>query len=74
MAADDRLRDLEVEVAVELEIARSGQADGAACTSPAEWAFDPTEIERDQIGLGMLLGAVQALECDPAAEPTAELD
>jgi hypothetical protein len=57
------LHKLEVEVEAELELAESSesQAPGA---SPAEWLFDPADVEREEVGLRNLLGAVEALELD----------
>jgi hypothetical protein len=31
----------------------------------SEWLVDPTEVERDQVALRSLLGAVEALEAEP---------
>ena len=36
----------------------------AAVLPPSEWTVDPAEVERDEIGLRSLLGAVEALEGD----------
>ena len=58
------LHRLEIEVQLELEIARSSHLDASIEGSPADWLFDPTDVEREQVGLGSLLGAVEALAAD----------
>jgi hypothetical protein len=32
--------------------------------SPTEWLFDPTDVEREEVGLRSLLAGVEALESD----------
>jgi hypothetical protein len=66
MPADEGqfLHRLEVEVEVEVGMAGSSHGEEALGTSPAEWLFDPTDVEREEVGLGSLLGAVEALESD----------
>ncbi len=58
------LHKLEIEVEAELVIAESSESGEALGASPAEWLFDPTDIEREEVGLRSLLGAVEALELD----------
>ncbi len=58
------LHKLEAEVEAELAMARSSHPEEALDVSPAEWLFDPTDVEREEIGLSSLLGAVEALESD----------
>jgi hypothetical protein len=58
------LNRLEVEVQLEVEIARSSRQDDLVEVYPADWLFDPTDVEREQVGLDSLLGAVEALEPD----------
>jgi len=55
------LHELEVEVAEELRIAQSGDPVDAEA-SPETWLFDPTDLERNEIGLRDLLGAVRVME------------
>lgn len=57
------LHKLEVEVEEELALAESSESP-ALGSSPSEWLFDPADIERQQVGLRNLLGAVEALELD----------
>ncbi|HZC27589.1 MAG TPA: CBS domain-containing protein [Actinopolymorphaceae bacterium] len=63
---------LEVEVEAELGMARSSHPEEVLGESPAEWLFDPTDVQREEIGLRSLLGAVEALEGD--AQPDREAD
>jgi hypothetical protein len=63
------LHKLETEIEAELAIAHPSQLDDALRTSPAEWLFDPTDLEREEIGLRNLLGAVEALESDSQRTP-----
>jgi hypothetical protein len=60
------LHELEVEVKTELDVVGSSSSlEEAGEASPAEWLFDPIDVEREQVGLGNLLGAIRALEDDP---------
>jgi hypothetical protein len=64
-APDDEhefLEELRVEVEVELVEAESSHPEEAAQLPVTEWMFDPTDVEREEIGLRGLLGAVEALE------------
>jgi hypothetical protein len=58
------LHNLEVEVETELVIAQSSHPEEELGGSPAEWLFDPADVEREEIGLRSVLGAVEALERD----------
>ena len=60
------LHKLEVEVEAELVVAESSESEETFATSPTEWLFDPADIEREEVGLRNLLGAVEALELDSA--------
>ena len=51
---------LEIEVEEELDLARAGEP--AEIGEPATWLIDPTDVERDEIGLRNILGAVSSLE------------
>ena len=55
---------LEVEVETELDLARSSHPEEELGISPVEWLFDPTDVEREEVGLGNLLSAAEALETD----------
>lgn len=63
------LNQLEIEVEAELTIARSAHADQQFGSDPAEWAYDPTDVEREEVGLRSLLGAITALEADSRSTP-----
>jgi len=56
---------LEAEVALELDITRSSDRTELADETPAEWLFDPEDVERQEIGLENIQGALQALEVEP---------
>jgi hypothetical protein len=56
------LASLESEVVTELAIAHSDRPDAAFAVPPEEWLFDPTDLERQEVGLRNLLGAVETLE------------
>jgi hypothetical protein len=56
------LHELESEVTLELGIVRSSDAPEATGESPTEWLFDPADVEREQIGLRNIQGALEALE------------
>ncbi len=58
------LHKLETEVEVELVMVQSSHPEEEFGVSPAEWLFDPTDVEREEVGLRNLLGAVEALEQD----------
>lgn len=69
MSAEEHLglHQLEAEVEAELRLLQSTDAGEIAVPSPAEWLFDPSDVERYRTGLHGLLGAVQAVEGDPEA-------
>jgi hypothetical protein len=57
------LRELEVEVEEELDLAEAARPE--EITGPSsEWLFDPVDAEREEIGLRSLLGAIEAVEGD----------
>ena len=58
------LHRLEVEIEAELRAAESGESGEALGTSSAECLFDPTDVQRAEVGLRSLLGAVAAVEPD----------
>jgi hypothetical protein len=59
------LHELETEITLELGIARLSDAAGAAGESAAEWLFDPSDVEREEVGLRNIQGALEALEGEP---------
>lgn len=56
--------ELEIEVEAEIRMAGSSHPEEEIGEDPASWAFDPTEVEREEIGLRNILGAVSGLESD----------
>jgi hypothetical protein len=58
------LHDLQNEVEAELNEFRSSAPDEERAVSPTEWLVGPTDIEREEVGLTNLLGAVEALDGD----------
>lgn len=66
MPTDERrfLHKLAVEVEAELAMAESSNSEEELRESPAEWLFDPTDVEREDVGLRGILGAVEAVEND----------
>jgi hypothetical protein len=58
------LYELKTEIEAELDEARLSHPENELGVSPAEWLFDPTDVEREEVGLRSLLAAVEALESD----------
>jgi hypothetical protein len=58
----DLLRGLELEVEAELKLAESSRPEEVMGLPSAEWPFDPMDVQREEIGLRNLLGAVEATE------------
>ncbi|MGJ6966803.1 hypothetical protein ACSDR0_33305 [Streptosporangium sp. G11] len=58
------LHELRVEVETELILVESSHSEEVADLPVTEWLFDPADVQRDEIGLRSLLGAVEALEGD----------
>lgn len=56
------LHELETEVKAELAMAESSHPSEAAGLPVTEWMFDPTDVEREEVGLRSLLDAVETLE------------
>lgn len=56
--------ELETEIEEELALVESSRAEETASAPPSEWLFDPTDVERDEIGLRNILRAARALEGD----------
>jgi hypothetical protein len=61
----DLRHELEIEVALELGMARSSDKPGAAGEWPSEWLFDPGDVDREEVGLRNIQGALEALENGP---------
>jgi hypothetical protein len=60
----DFLRELQSEVEADLSMVESSHPEEAAMLPPSEWTTDPAEVEREEIGLRSLLGAVETMEGD----------
>jgi hypothetical protein len=60
----DFLGELEREVEAELDLAESSRPEEIIGLPSAEWPFDPMDVQREEIGLRSLLGAVEAMEGD----------
>lgn len=56
------LFELEIEVETELDLAESSRPEEAIGSPSAEWLYDPMDVQREEIGLRSLLGAVEAME------------
>jgi hypothetical protein len=64
------LRDLERTVAAELAAAEGSEPERAVLDTPiGEWLFDPTDVEREEVGLRSLLAAVRTVEGDSRGTP-----
>ena len=55
------LYELEVEVESEIAIVQSSHPEGPD-SSPNDWLYDPTDREREEVGLRNMIDAVEALE------------
>lgn len=60
----DFLHELEQEVEAELDLAEASRPEEIMGLPSAEWPFDPMDVQREQVGLRSLLGAVEAMEGD----------
>ncbi|MEU6426596.1 hypothetical protein ABZ860_11895 [Microbispora sp. NPDC046973] len=56
------LHELEIEVEAEVIGVESSRPEDAAGLPVTDWLFDPTDAEREEIGLRGLLAAVEVLE------------
>jgi len=65
---DGLLPNLERELEVELSEATASGAADMPDADPAQWLFDPTDVEREEVGLRNILGAAWAI--DGRAAPT----
>lgn len=64
----EELHGLEIEVEEELALAEASHPETEAELPVTEWLFDPTDVEREEVGLRNLLGAVEAVEAVEAGE------
>ncbi|GGQ30222.1 hypothetical protein [Streptosporangium pseudovulgare] len=62
---DDVLHELKAEVEAEVMRAEAGRPEDVSSLPVTDWLFDPTDVEREEIGLRGLLGAIKALEDAP---------
>jgi hypothetical protein len=60
----DFLGELEREVEAELDLAESSHPEEIIGLPSTEWPFDPMDVQREEIGLRSLLGAVESMEGD----------
>jgi hypothetical protein len=60
----DFLHELENEVDADLTMIQASHPQEAAALPAGEWTTDPADVEREEIGLRSLRGAVEALEAD----------
>jgi hypothetical protein len=58
------LGELETEVKAELDLAESSGPGEVVGEASAEWLYESIEVQREEIGLRSLLGAVEAVEGD----------
>jgi hypothetical protein len=67
MSSDESefLHDLETEVDAELAMAEASHPEELYEEPVEEWLFDPTDVERQEVGLRNLLDATKAMEHDP---------
>ncbi|GII31913.1 hypothetical protein [Planotetraspora mira] len=58
------LYELEIEIEEEVSLVESSRPEEAMNLPVADWQFDPTDVEREEVGLRGLRDAVEALEGD----------
>ncbi|GAA0318773.1 hypothetical protein NE235_07025 [Actinoallomurus spadix] len=56
--------ELEVEIEAELTMSESSRPEESAELPASKWLFDPTDVQREEIELRNLLGAVEGLHGD----------
>jgi hypothetical protein len=56
------LHELELDVKIELTLAETSQPEEAFSEPIGEWLSDPADTQRYEVGLRILIGAVEALE------------
>lgn len=59
---DEVLHGLEIEVEEEIVMVEASHPETEAELPVAEWLFDPTDAEREEVGLRSLRDAVEAVE------------
>ncbi|MEV4074272.1 hypothetical protein ACGFJC_29425 [Nonomuraea fuscirosea] len=59
---DDVLYELRAEVEIELITAEASRPEEEMELPVTDWLFDPTDVEREEIGLRGLIDAVEELE------------
>ncbi|NJP88614.1 hypothetical protein HCN51_03930 [Nonomuraea sp. FMUSA5-5] len=59
---DGFLHELEIEVEAEVTLVEASRPGEVAELPVGDWLFDPTDAEREEIGLRGLLDAVEVLE------------
>ncbi|GAA4611925.1 hypothetical protein GCM10023195_50780 [Actinoallomurus liliacearum] len=64
MSGTDPVIELEVEIEAELTASELSRPEESAELPPSKWLFDPTDVQREEVGLRALLGAVEGLEGD----------
>lgn len=69
---NDVLYELKVEVEIELTQAVVSHPEEEMALPITEWLFDPTDVEREEIGERGLLDAVEVLEDSPQPGPSTE--
>jgi hypothetical protein len=57
-------RGLESEVEAELNLAESSRPEEIIDVPSTEWLFDPMDVQREEVDLRGLLGAIEAMEGD----------
>jgi hypothetical protein len=57
-----RLHELEIEVEVELDMVYASHSEETIDVPPSDWLLDPTDAEREEVGLRNIIGAVEVLE------------
>jgi hypothetical protein len=62
------LSELEIEVKAELDLAESSGSEEVIGEASAEWLYESIDVQREEIGLRSLLGAVEAIEGDPRSD------
>jgi hypothetical protein len=62
---DEFLAGLQTEVEAELEVAHIDNPEELLQVPQEDWLFSPTDLEREEVGLRNILGAVEALERGP---------
>jgi hypothetical protein len=67
---DDSLRELEIEVEADLNLAESSRPEELIGLPSAEWLFDPMDVQREEVGLRSLLGAIEEMEGDSRDDRT----